>query len=174
MHSFLLGVSTVLYLCQAVDRLVATQTKKRKLFSASHDVERDVAVKRVHGVVLPHLAEKQPGEITSSRAAHALSLLRAKLSTDFERNLWLETARTEAILGSCPKSLPSVASGIRAWLAFAADILGLRGREFPPTVQGLLAWSSVFCSEHTFANYLGYARVGCALANQPTHAFDLE
>ena len=35
-----------------------------------------------------------------------------------------------------------------------------------------MAWSLLFRSEHTFANYLGYARVGCALVNKPCHVFD--
>ena len=36
-----------------------------------------------------------------------------------EKRRWLEEARLDAILGSCPYSLASVKSGLRCYLAFA-------------------------------------------------------
>ena len=35
-----------------------------------------------------------------------------------DRQAWLEQARIEAVLGSCPMSLKSVRSGLRAYIAF--------------------------------------------------------
>ena len=146
---------------QAVDRVNLTR-KRRRLTCANIDVA-------TIDDILPRHAVRSGVKVPSCRPAQALKWLSSSLATDWERLVWLESARIEAILGSCPKSLPSVVSGIRA---FAAEILRAGGHEFPPTLSGLLAWSLLFRSEHTFANYLGYARVGCALVNKPCHVFD--
>ena len=148
---------------QAVDRVNLTR-KRRRLTCANIDVATiaDILPRPVRSGV----------KVPSCRPAQALKWLNSSLATDWERLVWLESARIEAILGSCPKSLPSVVAGIRAWLSFAAEILRAGGQAFPPTLSGLLAWSLLFRSEHTFANYLGYARVGCALVNKPCHVFD--
>ena len=88
------------------------------------------------------------------------------------RSEWLQEAYLKALLGSCPKSLNSVRSGIRCWLAFAAAALGQSGGEaMPPTAQGLVAWSMQFRCVGTFSNYLSYVRFGALLAGVPTDAF---
>lgn len=59
--------------------------------------------------------------------------------------LWTMIERNRAILGSCPRSLESVKSGIRCWRDFAVGVLRCRETQiFPPTLDGLLAWSSTF------------------------------
>ena len=64
-------------------------------------------------------------------------------------------------MGRCPKTY--LVLGLRSILPLT----------FLGTLQELLAWSSIFRSEHTFANYLNHARVGCALANQRCNIFDI-
>jgi hypothetical protein len=87
----------------------------------------------------------------------------AILSDDAVRLEWMESARTSAILGACPRSRGSVVSGLRCWIGFAHEVLHLRGREFPPTLAGLQAWSVLFRCSRTFANYVGYLKLGCHL-----------
>ena len=65
------------------------------------------------------------------------------------------------MLGSCPDSHKSFNSGTKAWAAFARHALHLNGREFPPPLDGLLAWAALFRHPRTFSNYLGYVRLGC-------------
>ena len=43
---------------------------------------------------------------------------------------------------------------------------------FPPDIQLLQAWAQLFRHEGTFANYLGYVRTGCMLANVDCTALD--
>ncbi len=52
--------------------------------------------------------------------------------------------RLQALLGSCPHSHKSFQSGLRCYVAFAVEVLGLPGRELPPTVASLMAWSTLF------------------------------
>ena len=59
--------------------------------------------------------------------------------------LWTMIARNQAILGSCPRSIDSVKSGIRCWRDFATLVLQRKEANiFPPTVDELLAWSATF------------------------------
>jgi len=41
-----------------------------------------------------------------------------KLKTESEKRLWVEESRVQAILGSAPRSLPTIFSGIRTYVAF--------------------------------------------------------
>ena len=61
-----------------------------------------------------------------------------------EMQKWVEECRVAALLGSCPKSHSSLLSGVAAWKEYAGDVLGLAGREFPPTINGLVSWSATF------------------------------
>ena len=100
---------------------------------------------------------------------------------------WVEEARLAAILGSCSLSVPSLRSGLRCYIAFVGraarvhDVVSLCGSAcivdqvapntkcyFPPCLDFLLAWSTLFRSEGTLSNYLGYVRTGCLLAKAPT------
>ena len=84
---------------------------------------------------------------------------------------WVERARVNAIAGCCPKSHASLFSGLRCWVAFAQRQLKLRGREFPPKVPHLIAWSALFRCKGTFLNYVNYVRIGCEILGCSTEAF---
>ena len=43
-----------------------------------------------------------------------------------------------------------------------------RGKYFPPVLNDLLTWSTLFRSEGTFSNYLSYVRTACAIVDAPT------
>ena len=138
-------------------------SRKRKL-----EHENQACMKKLMGEI-----PEKPLPAIRCGPADALKDLRSELGSETQRQKWIARARIDAILGSCPKSLPSVASGIRAWLAYATDVLRVNeGDEFPPTLSGLLTWSMLFRSRGTFRNYLGYARVGCALAGKPCDVFN--
>ena len=93
--------------------------------------------------------------------AKALARLKETLHTDAEKDLWLLEAEKAAVLSSCPKTLgsvryqlccaqpyvfecaPPLRSGMRAWMQFSKEVLRDK-TDFPPTLRGLLAWSSNF------------------------------
>lgn len=77
------------------------------------------------------------------------------------RREWLASARIAAVLGSCPRSLDSFRSGLRCYMKFAEKSLGSVSAGFPPTVDGILAWSNFFKCVGTFSNYVGYVRSAC-------------
>ena len=85
---------------------------------------------------------------------------------------WLSRARDNALLGSCPRTLPSIKSGIRAFHAFCVGALQLEGEWIPPAVVTLVAWSELFRCCETYRNYLGYVRFACTMLDLPTDAFD--
>ena len=102
----------------------------------------------------------------------ALKRLMATTSSNAEKNEWVEKSRVGALLGSCPKSHDSLNSGTKAWIGFARHVLNLEGREFPPPIEGLLAWSALFKHHKTFSNYLGYVRLGCHMLNVSDEVFN--
>ena len=97
--------------------------------------------------------------------------LASQLPTAADRVAWMANARIAAIAGCCPKSHESVFSGLRCWVAFAQEMLGCTGNEFPPSVDGLLAWSCTFRNKGTFANYLNHVRFGCEILGVSTEVF---
>ena len=46
------------------------------------------------------------------------------------------------------------------------------GSIFPPKLDTLLAWSTLFRSEGTWGNYLGYVKTACVLVKVETQVFD--
>ena len=99
-----------------------------------------------------------------------------------ERREWLADARLNAILGCCKKTLASLHSGVRAYVAFACALLtdtfvsvllslsgcallssfdGTLRPYFPPKLDVLLAWSNLFRCDGTWQNYKGYVRTAC-------------
>ena len=94
------------------------------------------------------------------------------LATPEKRSNWVEQARVSALLGSCPRSIASVKSGLRCYMNFARAALGLTGNELPPTVEGLVAWSALFRCVDTFSNYLSHVRLGCELVGVSCGALD--
>ena len=101
---------------------------------------------------------------------HAVKQVQNALAEGQSNLEWAEKARVMALLGSCPKSHKSFISGFRCWCSFAANVLGLRGAELPPTLEGVLAWSVLFRCSGTFQNYVGHLRLGCQLARVSTAA----
>ena len=90
---------------------------------------------------------------------NAAKRFKDSLPTVEQQRAWAESARIQAIMDGCRKSLPSVRSGVRCYIAFAKTLLGKRvGDIFPPSVDDLLAWSTCFRCEGTFSKYVGHAR----------------
>ena len=89
------------------------------------------------------------------------------LTNDKARADWKEAARLAAIVGSCPKSMREASSGMRAWICFARDVLGVKGSLWPPKEHDIMAWSNMFRAEATFSKYLGHVKTGCMLVNAP-------
>ena len=89
------------------------------------------------------------------------------------RDEWAERARMSAIMDGCKKSVTSMRSGVRCYIAFAKRLRGKAdGSIFPPSVNDLLVWSTCFRCEGTFSNYMGYVRTWCLIESLQTAAFD--
>jgi len=138
------------------------------------------------------IPSKIASDVSSRGHGPRKTLLRLNLDgmTPDERSAWVEEARVEAVLGSCKLSLKSLRSGYRCYLAFAgasctppplcvpvrthagASWLSACAEKIepgsscrlPPRLETLLAWSRLFRSEGTWANYLGYVKSACMLA----------
>ena len=108
-------------------------------------------------------------------------------------DVWVEEARIDAIIGSCALSLKSVKSGTRCYMAFVGaqassrtpvpvccrfsavvDATGRKGKGyFPPALESLMAWTTLFRSPGTLGNYLGYVKTACLLVCAPTEVLSL-
>ena len=116
-------------------------------------------------------------------------MLQAQLPSNELRNAWLLMAKYQAIMGSCPKSMNSLKSGIRTYLDFVEEY-GFEACAWPPTLDVLLAWSCTFkylilsvvwlkylvrcgcrCMK-TFTNYLNYVRAACLSVGLPNQVFE--
>jgi hypothetical protein len=86
--------------------------------------------------------------------------------------VWAESARISALLGSCPLSHKSFLSGLKCWIAFANSTLGLTSNELPPTLNGLISWSVLFRSPRTYQNYVAHVKLGCQLVGVSTAVFE--
>ena len=102
-----------------------------------------------------------------------------------DRLKWVVQARLDAILGSCRLSLASWLSGLRCYYAFIGVCLVVFMRYrfsflclpdairpgcavyFPPKLDELVAWTTMFRSIGTLSNYLGYVRTGCIIVEVP-------
>ena len=92
---------------------------------------------------------------------------RAKLLKISENALSIDDISTFAdwgaklnILRSADASLRSVASGIRCWALFCDTT---SRPHFPPSEEGVLAWSSFFAPGRTFSIYVSHLEKACAL-----------
>ena len=54
-------------------------------------------------------------------------------------------------------------SGIQCYIAFVRGIKGMNVVLFPPKLDWLLVWASMFRCSGTFSNYLGYVKVACLI-----------
>ena len=102
--------------------------------------------------------------VGSAGPMNSVKLVAAAMRNGDASPVWAEQARITALLGSSPKSHASFASGFRCWCSFASNVLGRKGKELPPTVDGIVSWSVLFRCTGTFQNYLGYLRLACQLA----------
>jgi hypothetical protein len=93
------------------------------------------------------------------------------LESEFDKQAFVQKAALDAILGACPKSMNSVRCGIRCYVAYAQAMQPEGYRYFPPKLDILLSWSTLFRSEGTWANYIGYVRTACILIKAPVDVF---
>ena len=94
-----------------------------------------------------------------------------RLDCQSDKCAFVEQAALDAILGACPKSMDSVRCGIRCYVAYARAMLPDGCRCFPPKLDILLSWSTLFRCEGTWANYVGYVRTACLLIKAPVDVF---
>ena len=144
-------------------RLKLMSSKKRKAVavhveSASPDVVLPSAIEDKL-----HKAERA-SFVATAGPRKTIDELCLKLHSQGDMDRWCAQARVDALLGSCSRSLPSVKSGCRCYLAFAQRVLGkTQAQALPPLLDELLAWSGLFRCADTFSNYLGYVKVGTML-----------
>ena len=85
---------------------------------------------------------------------------------------WSNSTRVAAILGSCPRTWPSVMSGFRCWATFAMTVLGCDAEAIiPPTPDGLALWSTCFRCKGTFDNYLSHVKTACVVLRVSVDGF---
>jgi len=116
----------------------------------------------------------RPTNRTSEYAGPRAALQRLGLDecTRKEREMWSESARIDAILGSCRLSLSSVRSGIRCWVSFLDTMHRGHRKYFPPVREDLLAWSTLFRSRGTWGNYVNYLKTACMIVQESSAVFD--
>ena len=95
------------------------------------------------------------------RAAIDVAIIRSESAPSLQA--WLDEARLEAILGSCPRSINYVKSGFRCYLEFARRVC--KDVTLPPKLDYVLSYSLLFRNPDTFSNYLGHLRTACLVAN---------
>jgi len=100
-----------------------------------------------------------------------LSAVAESVATEADRVAFIETARVDAILGACGRSMPSLRSGVRAYIAYVDTMRPGQRRYFPPELDILLSWSTLFRCKETFSNYVGYVRTACLLVGVDVTVF---
>ena len=85
----------------------------------------------------------------------ALKVLAEHLRADGNKRKWGADARVAAVLGSCPRTLGSMRSGLRNYLGYCEVALGSREAGFPPTIDVFLGWSHTHRCVGTFSNLCG-------------------
>ena len=123
-------------------------------------VERDVS-----------LARNDSLDVSAGGPRRLIQQLVERVPEISDRETWAGQARAQAIVGSCPGSLDSARSGMRAWISFYRHGLKRTGQAFPPTIDDLLAFSRLFRHPGTFCNYVNYIRLGCELVGVSTEVF---
>ena len=102
--------------------------------------------------------------------AAAAELMKLK-PTVADKILWVWEARITPITDSVAGSKDSVQSGMRAWVNFYLNCTEGCGLPFPPHIDDLLAWSTLFRNRKTFGNYCGYVKVGCEILGLTVEVF---
>ena len=94
--------------------------------------------------------------IEKMRPTQVIKKLRVAFASDpAMRAQFGGAARANAVMGNCPKSRASFASGIECYCQFAELMFGSEGAGWPPTVDSLVTWSHTFSCVGTFRNYEG-------------------
>ena len=176
MHVFALqelkGFAHKLPLCQSIRKLEFAEIKALVHLAGNIDSKIvTVSVKRKHDITAMDLevaVRNAPVQSASLNVAvcgpaKAIRLLDMKKG---ECEQWLENARVAAIAGSCPRSNAEMRSAVRAYQAFASKVNKIA---LPPTVDLLLAWSSLFRCSRTFNNYVSSLRGACQIAGVSTN-----
>lgn len=83
--------------------------------------ERVVAQLQAGNVAESLVKRQRTNNCESVGPRGALELVRLDQMTPAERASWKETARVDAILLPCSRSLPSMRSGVRCWIAFIGE-----------------------------------------------------
>jgi hypothetical protein len=102
--------------------------------------------------------------------AKSIAALKNMMELGVPRDKWVEQARNEAVILSAPASLQSCRSALKAWAAFADLMLAAKGKHFPPSEQGLIAWSRLFRNAKTYANYVSHVALGCDILGVTSEA----
>ena len=103
--------------------------------------------------------------VKNAKPRQALVRLREQVPDDADaKAAWRKQARTAAVVGSCPRSLHSLDSGIAHWQKYIAIVHESRNASrmaFPPQLEDVLGWSNTFRCVGTFCNYLSHLRAAC-------------
>ena len=163
----------------------------RSLIKGRHDEDHDSRrVKRRHDAEqegrseTAHHARKEGGKTASAETvlqsvemAASMRVERAwdtpcamikvigtKHASDSAKKLFNERARLEAICGNMV-SIKATSTALRCWKKFAV-LMGfvVPGEELPPPLGGLLAWTRIFRSKGTCANYMSKLSFACEIA----------
>lgn len=117
----------------AAKQMVTTSVGKRQRIEQVHNLCR---------------AQTTMLDVTNKRPSEALALLERNMPEDpDERTYWRSAARVAAVMGSCPRSLPSFKSGLKNWIRFIEIIHGresVANEAFPPSIDNVLAWTHTF------------------------------
>ena len=100
---------------------------------------------------------------------------------DTARAIWMESARLDAVLGG-RRHMGSLRSGLKCYTSFVGSLIvqhrvtcnhrsrvaqdaacGAKRKYWPPSLNVLLAWSSLFRSHLTLSNYFGFVKSGCLI-----------
>ena len=110
------------YLKEAFRRLPQLAAKRRRVPSVAQHSNAEDAAKRAR-LTLPSEACVAARGVGPTKAAATLA---SSLRNEAEAKAWLETARLQAVLGSAPRSVPSIRSGLRCWAAFVDAVAQAR------------------------------------------------
>ena len=94
-------------------------------------------------------------------AKQGLGVLCGKFDDGLQPEEWVQNAVRNVVVNSAPASIRSARSALRWYARFADEALGANGTHFPPSPEGLAAWSLLFKRADTYSNYIGYLRLGC-------------
>jgi len=105
-----------------------------------------------------------------------LAMIRATAAgcqSNEDRAVTVMVHRHQALAGGlCATSVKKYIAALNCWEQFATTLGGHPpGKELPPTVDGLAAWSRMFSIRRTFTGYMVNLRSACMLAGVKIDAF---